>query len=133
MESFDLRGGHAGAEEGIFAGAFHDAAPAGIARDVDHGSEGPLDAGGAGFASGHGLSFFGNSGVPTGGEREGNGVDGAEAVDDVEAEEEGDVQAALLDGDVLEAIDLGCVGDEEEGADFAVAGQLVGGAIGFGC
>ncbi len=58
LESFDLGFGHAGAEEGIFAGAFHDAAPAGITGDVDHGSEGPLDAGGAGFAGGHRLRAF---------------------------------------------------------------------------
>ena len=121
LEAVDLGFGHAGAEEGIFAGAFHDAAPAGIAGDVDHGSEGPVDAGGAGFAGGHGLRVLGGRGVPTGGHGDGDGVDGAEAVDDVEAEEERNVEAALLDGDVLEAIDFGGVGEEEEGADGAGA------------
>ena len=43
-------------------------------------------------------------------------VDGAEAVDDVEAEDKGDVEAAALDGKVLEAIDFFRVSDEEEGA-----------------
>ena len=131
LESLDLGLGHAGAEEGIFAGAFHDAAPARVAGDVDHGSEGPLDAGGAGFASGHRLRLFGGGRIPTGGEGDRDGIDGAEAVDDVVAEEERNVEAALFDGYVLEAVDLGCVGDEEEGADGAGAGELFGGARGW--
>ena len=46
LESADLCGGHFGAEVGIFAGALHDASPAGVAGDIDHGAECPLDAGG---------------------------------------------------------------------------------------
>ncbi len=38
------------------------------------------------------------------------------------------MEAALLDGDVLEAVDFGGVGDEEEGADGAGAGEFFGGA-----
>ena len=64
LKSSDLGLRHAGAEEGIFAGAFHDAAPARITRDVDHGGEGPLDAGGAGFAGGHGLRLLGEQRDP---------------------------------------------------------------------
>ena len=130
LEAFDLGFRHARAEEGIFAGSFHHAAPARVSRDVDHGSKGPLDAGGAGFAGGHGLRLFGYCRVPTGGHGDGDGIDGAEAVDDVEAEEERNVEAALLDRGVLEAIDFGGVGDEEEGAHISVARLDVGGRIG---
>ena len=129
LEAVDLGFGHAGAQEGIFAGAFHDAAPACVAGDVDHGAEGPADAGGGGFAGGHALGFFGHGGIPRGGQGEGHGVDGAEAVDDVEAEEDGDVEAGLVDSDVLEVIDARGVGDEEEGADAAGADFGFGGGV----
>jgi hypothetical protein len=45
--------------------------------------------------------------------------DGAEAVNDVLAEEEGDAQAALLDRDPLEVAGLGGAADAEERADAA--------------
>ena len=47
-----LRHGHARAEIGVFARAFDDAAPARIARDVDHGREGPVQARRGGFLGG---------------------------------------------------------------------------------
>ena len=49
-------------------------------------------------------------------------------MDDVVAEEERDVEATLFDGYVLETIDLGGVGDEEEGADGSGADEFIGGA-----
>ena len=70
--------------------------------------------------------MLGDGGVPACGHGDGHGVDGAEAVDDVEAEEQRDVQVALIDGEMLETIDLLCVGDEEEGADLAFAREYVG-------
>ena len=53
--------------------------------------------------------------IPRGGHGEGHGKDGAIAVDDVEPEEDGDVEARFVDGDVLEAVDLLGVGNPEDG------------------
>ena len=56
----------------------------------------------------------------------GDGEDGPVAVDHVEAEENRDVKAGLLDSDVLKAVDLLDVNEPEDGADFSLGNQLVG-------
>jgi hypothetical protein len=45
LESAHLRATHGGAEVWILTCAFHDAAPTGIAGNIDHRREGPLNAG----------------------------------------------------------------------------------------
>ena len=66
-------------------------------------------------------------GIPGGGHSEGDGEDGAEAVDDVEAEDEWDMEAGVVDGEMLEAVDLCGVGDEEQRADLIFGdGRLEG-------
>jgi len=125
LEAADLGAGDGGAEVGIFSGAFHDAAPARIAGDVEHGGEGPVDADRTGFSSGDGLGALYCLRIPGRGHGERDRKDGAEAVDDVEPEDERNVQARVVDGEMLETIDLDGVGDEEEGADLALADLLI--------
>ena len=119
LKAANLRGRHRGAEVGVFACALDDASPAGITCDVEHGREGPVDADGAGLPRGDGLRLFFNRRVPRCGHGDGNRKDGAEAVDDVEAEDERDVQARLLDRDVLELVDHSGIGNEEQRAELA--------------
>ena len=47
--------------------------------------------------------------VPRGSERDRHGEDGAHSVDDVEAEDQRDAEAALLDGQALDAVRAGRV------------------------
>ena len=115
LEAMNLRFRHAGAEVRVLAGTLKNASPARVARNIDHGCEGPLDALRAGLAGSHRLSLFSGCGIPACGQRKGHGVHRAEAVNDVKAKEERNVQAAPLDRNMLKLIDTFCVGDEEEG------------------
>src|SRR5271170_1939056 len=120
LKAVDLCDGHRRAQVRILARAFDDAAPAWVAGDVEHGREGPLDADGAGLPRGDGLPFFFDRRIPGSGHRDGHGEDGAEAMNDVEAEDERDVEAGLLDGDVLELVDHGGVGHKQQRSKLAL-------------
>src|SRR5947209_3606612 len=55
--------------------------------------------------------------IPSGGERERDGIGGAVSVDDVEPEDERNVQARFFYGDALDVVGLGGSGEIEERAD----------------
>ncbi len=126
LKSANLGTGHGRAEIGIFAGAFDDAAPARVARDVDHRSKCPADAGGASVLAGEVLRGFFDAGIPGGGHGQRDREDGAIPVDDVEGKEDGDVEAGLVDREVLQAVDLLDVDEPEDGADLALDDEVVG-------
>ncbi len=63
--------------------------------------------GGAGFAAAIDCARSTAEGSQLAASAMGDGIDGAEAVDDVVAEEERDVEATLLDGYVLQAVNFG--------------------------
>ena len=90
-----------GGQPGVFARAFGDAAPARVPGDIEHGREGPVDAFGGGLARRGAGGLADEVRIPTGGFAEGDGEDGAEAVDDVASEDQGDLKAALFHGDAL--------------------------------
>ena len=125
LESANLRARHGRAEVGVFAGAFNDASPAGVAGDVDHGRESPADAGSAGVLRGEVLGLFFDARVPGRRHGERHGKHGAVAVDDVERKQDRDVQAGLLDCDVLEAVDLLHIGQPEDRADAALSYEVI--------
>src|SRR5215471_928803 len=106
LESEDLRTGDGCSEVGIFTGAFDHASPTGIAGDIEHGREGPGDAGGAGFARRYGLRGFNELGIPGRGHGDRSWKDRVIAVDDVEPEENGNMEALFIDRNVLHAVDL---------------------------
>src|SRR5579859_3372141 len=85
LKTADLRSGHGGAEIGILAGAFDDAAPARIARDVQHRSKNPVDADGTSFFCGDGLSLCDGSRIPGSSQSDRYREDGAKAVNDIKA------------------------------------------------
>ena len=102
LESLDSRGGEQAAEEDILAAALDPAAPALVARDIDHRGEGPVDARARRFE----RCRFGGSPREIGleardfGERDGE--DRAVAVDDVGGEDQRDLHPRLLDGGGLQ-------------------------------
>src|SRR5215472_17342298 len=113
LETENLRAGHRRAKVWIFAGAFDHASPARVAGDVDHGAKGPGNADCAGFAGGDGLCGFDHLWIPGRRHRNRRRKDRVIAVDDIEAEEDWNVQAGFVDGDVLPAVDFFGVGDPE--------------------
>ena len=86
LEATDLSSGDSGAEERILPCAFDDAAPAGVAGDVDHGRESPVDAHGSRLTGGDGLTSLNRVGIPGRRHRDRHRENGAEPVDDVEPE-----------------------------------------------
>src|ERR1044071_6565407 len=58
LKTAHLCGGDGRAEERFFARAFDNASPARVAGDVHHRREGPVNADGAGFASGDSLRLL---------------------------------------------------------------------------
>ena len=94
--------GDAATQPGVFAGAFHDPAPAGIAGHIDHGCEGPVQARSGGLGTGHPRRFFNRVHIPAGGFAERDGENGFVAVNDVVAEQQGNVQAGFFHRDALQ-------------------------------
>ncbi len=132
LEAEDLRASDGRAEIGVFAGAFDHAAPAGVAGDVDHWTESPSDADGAGFFGGDGLGLLDHCGIPRGSGADRRWEDCAIAVDDVEAEEDRDMEAGFFDRDVLEAVDFFGIGNPEHRAGAALFDDLLDGlAVGI--
>ena len=102
LEAVHLRHGHARAEIGVFAGAFYDAAPARVARNIDHGREGPVQPGRGGFIGGHARGAFFALRRPGRRQREGHGEDGPIAMDHVHGKQQRNTEARLFDGGFLQ-------------------------------
>ena len=126
LEAAHLGGRHGRTQEGIFAGALDDAAPAGVTGDVEHRAEGPVQACGAGFLGRHGLRPFGNRRIPRRGHGQRHGEDRAVAVDHIEGEEQRDLRRALFDGDLLERVELLRVVEPQDRAGPALADDVLG-------
>ena len=126
LEAADLGLGEAGADVGVLAGALGDAAPARVAGDVEHRREGEVEAGGGGLFGGEAGGLLPERRVEGAGLGERDREDGAEAVDDVEAEEERDAEAGLLDGEALGVADRLAAPEVEEAADPAGADEARG-------
>ncbi len=105
LESPNLGGRHGGAEVGIFTGALNDSAPAGIPRDIDHRSEGPVDAGGPGFSRRDRLGSLFDLRIPGGCHGQWDREDRAVAVDDVQTEQDRDVEPGFIHRHVLDLIE----------------------------
>ena len=123
LEAADAGPGHDRSEVGILAGSLRDPPPAGVAGDVDHGGEGPLQPGGGGLGRGDPRRSLDGRRVPATRLAQGDREDRAVAVDHVEAEEQRDLQPRLLDGQVLGLVDVPRPADVEERADQARAGS----------
>ena len=114
-------GSHGRGQTGILACRFGDAAPARVARDVEHRREGPADAGGRSLDGCDAGPLFDQCGVERCGLSERNGKDGAESVDHVAGDQKRNAQTTLFDGGPLQGVDVGGIDDVEQGADLPVA------------
>ena len=123
LEAAHLGLGEAGGDEGVLARALGDPAPARVAGDVEHRREGEVEAGGGGLPGGEAGGLLPERGVEGAGLGEGDREDGAEAVQDVEAEEERDAEAGLLDGEALGRAHRLPAPEVEEAADPAGADE----------
>ena len=77
---------------GVFAQTLGNTSPAGVARDVEHGSEGPCNTLLAGFGSGHVGAFLDELRVERGCHAQRNGQYRFVAVDNIPPDDEGDPQ-----------------------------------------
>jgi len=88
----------------IFARAFHHAAPANVAGNIDHGGESPFDSGSTGFPGCYALRLLDQLRIEATGAGNGNREDSPVAVNDIEAEDERNFEARLLYGNLLSGI-----------------------------
>ncbi len=95
LEAEHTRRGDARSQVGVFARAFHHPAPARIARHVDHGREGPVDAKRRGLSGGDARRQFDGRHVPRRRFAQRHREYGLVAVDDVKAEQQRNLQARL--------------------------------------
>jgi hypothetical protein len=115
--------GHAqrGGEKRIFTEALGYAAPARIARDVDHGREGPVDADFGGFARGGTRGALRERRVEARRQTERDGEDGLVTVNYVAPEDQRHAQPAL-ERQLLHAVPLFERGRIQDGAEHARGG-----------
>src|SRR5580700_6321890 len=91
----DIGTSDGGAQVRVFTRALGAASPSSIARDIDHGGINPVNAGGAGFHGGQARDIGDERRIPAGCSGKRDGKDGAEAVDDVGAEKQRNMQARV--------------------------------------
>jgi len=106
LEALHAGGGKSTAQVGIFPGAFSNAPPARVARDIHHRRKGPVNPGGSGLARGDFRRAARYVRLPGAGFRQRNGENGAVTMDHVQPKEEGDAQARLFHSDLLQAVGL---------------------------
>ena len=121
LKSPDTGPGDVRPEVGVLPRSLHDAAPAGIACDVDHRGESPLQTRCRGFDGGHPGRGFDGRHVPRTALGQRHGRNGLVAVDHVQREDQGNAQPGLLDGDPLEFPRRGGSRDVEHGSDLSFA------------
>jgi len=119
LEATHLGSGHGSAEDGILACALDDAAPAGVAGDVDHRRERPADADRAGLTGRDGLAGGDGLRAPRGRQRDRRRQDRPQAVDHVEAEDDRDAQPGAGESLALQLVREGRVLDEQQRAGGA--------------
>jgi len=124
LEAAHARRGERRSEIRIFARALDDTPPPRVPRDVDHRRKGPGNAMSRGFDRGDVRRSLDRRRIPAAGFGERHRKDGAEAVNDVEREEQWDVQPRFLYGDALQGAGRVSPGDVEKGADLATTDLL---------
>ena len=97
---------NATAQIGVLAAAFAHAPPPGLAADVHHGAECPGNSVGSGLNGGNAGRIADGIHVPAHRQGKGDGENGLVTVNYIHAENERDVQAALLHGDALHLLDF---------------------------
>ena len=91
LKSIDLRSSHGSAQVRILAGAFHNAAPPRVARNIHHRCKCPLDARRARILCSPVLGLFFDRGIPRRGHRQRDRKHGAVSMDYIEPKQNGNV------------------------------------------
>ena len=125
LEASALGRGHDGPQVGVLARALHDAAPPPVVGDVHHRGERPVDADRPGLAGRDRLGALHRPRVPWPSHRDQHRDDGAQAVDDVEAEQRRDAVVNALDRQPLRPVDLGRVCHEQQRARPTLGERLL--------
>ena len=100
-------GSHDGGEVGVLSVALRHTSPAGVARHIHHRRERPAQARLHSLLSRQVRSLLHQRGVERSRLTQRDGIDSAEAVDDVAGENHGDTQPSLLHRDTLVVVRLG--------------------------
>ncbi len=117
---------HCRSQERVLAGTFYHPSPARVARDVQHGGEGPVDPGGARLAGCHRLGALSQRRVPGGRQGQRHGEDVPVPVDHVQPEYQRDAQPRLSHRDALEPVELRRPPHPQHGPSKPLAQTLLG-------
>ena len=120
----DIGPRHGGSQIRVFARALRGASPAGIAADVDHGRVKPAHACRAGLFCGDAPELYDEFRIEACGQAKRYGIDGAKAVNDIGPEEQWNMQAAPLNGQVLISVGARCANGVEHGTQPAGGSQF---------
>ena len=108
LQAFHRRNSHLADQVGVLAESFLDAAPARIARDIDHGGERLTHAAGADLARRHDVDRAHQRGVPAGGQGDGlrkaGGADRRIAVQSFLVKQNGNAEPRAGHGVVLQGV-----------------------------
>ena len=115
--------GHLATEVWILSGSFGNAAPAGIAGDIDHRAEHPVDAGRGGFLRGDAGGSFDQGRIPGCRQGQRNREYGFMAMDDVQTEDQRDAGAGFQ-GDGLELAVVFHVGSAEDSSQLSLSEEF---------
>ena len=124
LKSPDLGGGHGGSEVGILSRTLHHPAPARVACNVEHRCKRPVDADGPSFFGCSRLCLSLQRRIPGSSHRDGDRKNSTKTMNDVVAKDQRNMQTRFLDGDMLQAVDHGWIGDEQEGPHLAPGHRL---------
>ena len=125
LESPHLGPSHRGPEIWVLAGSFLNSTPTCIASNVHHRRERPPDPCSPSLIRRECLRLFLDRGIPRRSHPERYWEEGAIAMDHVQPKEQRDVQATLLDGEMLHPIHHFGICQPEDGADTAVDDVIV--------
>src|SRR6266404_4865009 len=118
-------------EERIFAGAFSDAPPARVPRNIHHRRKGPADSACRRFLRRDTRCLFHQRWLPSCSKPERDWKCSAVAVNEVQTKNQRNMQTGILYRDLLQCVGFTRPGNIEQGADLALADHvLVVGAAG---
>src|SRR5258705_884464 len=119
LKSAHLCRRHHRTEIGVFTGAFNNASPARVARNIDHRRKRPVDADGARFAGSNTLRALHHFRIPRSSHSNWHREDRVKTVNDVEAEDKRNFKARFGDGYFLQAIDECWISDKKQRANLS--------------
>src|SRR5258705_646257 len=119
LKSAHLCCGHQSTEIGVFAGAFNNASPTRVARNIDHRRKRPVNADGARFAGSNALRPLHHFRIPRSSHANWHREDRVKTVNDVKAEDKRNFMARFCDGYFFQVIDECRISDKKQGTKLS--------------